>query len=131
LASGDRLTLHRPAWSFSFYSSLARRIQIVIVDARGAQAGPQQSALKAPQSVVADWDLDSSDLLLTWLSYGGEAFVSAHPSANIHLQLRAGDAERSIWYIIGVDPVRHGSLVVGVDAQSRQVVLSETNGGEG
>jgi len=131
LASGDRLTLHRPVWSFSFHSPLAHQVQVIVVDESGAQAGPRQSAWKAPRSVMADWSLDSEDLLLTLLSYGGEAFISAHPSANIHLQLRAGGADRSIWYITAVDPVARQSLVVGVDAQTRQVVLSETNGGEG
>jgi hypothetical protein len=131
LASGDQLTLHRPAWAFNFYSPTTHQIQAVIVDHRGAHPGPQRPVRKAPQSVTADWSLDSSDLLLLLLSYGGKAFISAHPNANVHLQLKGESAERSIWYITAVDAVSRKSLIVGVDAQSRQVVLNETNAGDG
>jgi hypothetical protein len=131
LAAGDRLTLHRPAWSFSFYSPAAHLVQIVTVDQRGAQAGPQQSVDTAPQRARLDWSLDSDDLLLAFLGYGGQEFINAHPAANIHLQLKGEDADRSIWYVTAVDPVARQSLIVGVDACSRQVVLSETNRGGG
>lgn len=131
LASGDQLTLHRPAWSFNFYSPTAHQIQAVIVDQRGAQTGPQRPVRKAPQSVTADWSLDSGDLLLLLLSYGGKAFIGAHPNANVHLQLKGDSAERSIWYITAVDAASRQSLIVGVDAQSRQVVLNETSAGDG
>jgi hypothetical protein len=131
LASGDQLTLQRPAWSFSFYSSTAHQVQAIIVDQSGATHGPQRPVRQAPLSVAADWSLDSRDLLLMLLSYGGEAFMSAHPSANVHLQLKGDSAERSTWYITAVDAASRQSLTVGVDAQSRQVVLNETNAGGG
>jgi len=131
LASGDQLTLQRPAWSFNYYSPAAHQIQIVIVDQSGAQPGPQRPVRKAPQSVTADWSLDSSDLLLLLLSYGGKAFLGAHPNANVHLQLKGDSAERSIWYITAVDALSRQSLILGVDAQSRQVVLNKTNAGDG
>jgi hypothetical protein len=125
LAAGDRLTLHRPAWSFSFYSPAARQVQTVIVDQHGAQAGHRQSVSVAPQRAAPDWRLDSDDLLLTFLSYGGEDFISAHPSANVHLQLKGEETGRSTWYIIAVDPVARQSLIVGVDARSREIVKVE------
>jgi hypothetical protein len=125
LASGDRLTLHRQAWSFSFYSSVVRRIQTVTVDQSGARAGRQQSVSVAPRPVEPDWQLDSDDLLLTFLSYGGEDFIGAFPNANLHLQLKGEGTGRSIWHITAVDPVARQTLVVSVDARSRKVVLSE------
>jgi hypothetical protein len=124
LAGGDRLTLHRPAWSFSFYSPAARQVQVVTVDQQGAQAGPQQTVDIPPQRAGLDWHLDSDDLLLTFLSYGGQAFINAHPNANVHVQLKGEGIGRSVWYITAVDPVARQSLFVGVDALSRQVVLS-------
>ena len=132
LGSGDRLTLFRSAWSFSFYSPSARRVQVVAVDRAGAQLGPQQVMDIAPQRVGLDWHLDSDDLLLTFLSYGGQEFMGAHPNANVHLQLKETNDGLSIWYITAVDPVARQSLLVGVDARSRQVVvLNETNKGGG
>jgi hypothetical protein len=131
LAGGDRLTLHRPAWSFSFYSPAARQVQVVTVNQQGAQAGPQQAVDMPPQRAGLDWHLDSDDLLLTFLSYGGQAFINAHPSANIHVQLKGEGIGRSTWYITAIDPVTRQSLLVGVDALSRQVVLNATDKGGG
>jgi hypothetical protein len=129
LAAGELLTLHRPAWSFSFYSPAAKEVQVLTVDQGGAQAVAFQSARTPPQQVAPDWGLNSDELLLTFLSYGGKAFIGAHPDANIHIQLKAGQADRPVWYITAVDPVARQSLIVGIDAQTRQVVLSETTGG--
>jgi hypothetical protein len=130
LAAGDRLTLNRSAWSFSFYSPATRQIQVVTVDQNGAQAGRRQSVAIAPQHVKPDWSLGSDSMLLTFLSYGGQDFIGAHPAANVHLQLK-GEAGRSIWYITAVDPASRQSLMVGIDAHSRQVVLSKVDKGGG
>ena len=124
LAAGERLTLGRPAWSFSFYSPSTRQIQVVTVDQSGAQAGPRQRVDTAPQHVSLDWSLDGDDLLLTFLSHGGKEFIGAHPKANIHLQLKGENKVRSTWYVIAVDPAARQSLIVGIDALSRQVVTS-------
>lgn len=129
LAGGDTLTLHRPAWSFSFYSPAAGRVQVVTVDHGGAQAGPLQSVGTGPLEVAPDWSLDSDELLLTFLGHGGEAFLGAHPGANIHLQLQAEEPGRSVWYITAIDPVSRQSMLVGVDARTRQVVLSKSSQG--
>jgi hypothetical protein len=129
LASGDRLTLHQPAWSFSFYSPATRIVQVVTVDRRGAQVGPQQRVEVAPQYARLDWNLGGDDLLLTFLGYGGEEFIGAHPGANVHLQLKGEDDVRSVWYITAIDPVARQSLTVGVDALSRQIIMHKLGGG--
>lgn len=129
LAAGDHLTLDRPAWSFSFYSPTVEQVQMLTVDQRGAQAVAFQPVHTPPQHVLADWGVNCDDLLLTFLSYGGKGFLSAYPNANIHLQLKSGEANRPIWYVTAVDPVARQSWIVGIDAQTRQVVLSETTGG--
>lgn len=130
LAAGDALTLERPAWSFRFYSPAMAQVQIVTVDGRGAQAGPLQPVRSAPQNVNPDWGLDSDDLLLIFMSYGGQAFMSAHPAANIHAQLKAEGPSRFTWYITAIDPASRQSLLVAVDALTRQVVLGEPNEGD-
>ena len=79
LASGERLTLSRPAWSFSFYSPSTRQMQVVIVDRNGAQAGPRQRVDMAPQHVSLDWSLDGDDLLLTFLSHGEKSSLALIP----------------------------------------------------
>lgn len=129
LAAGDSLTLQRPAWSFSFYSPTVRQIQTVFVDQEGVQAGRRQAVSTAPQRVAPDWSLDSDELLLTFLSYGGRDFMGVHPSANVHLQLKGDETGRSIWYITAVDAAVRQSLMVGVDARSREVVLDEVDRG--
>jgi hypothetical protein len=121
MASGDRLTLYRPAWSFSFYSPAAGQMQIVAVDMDGALATRQVPVHAAPASVDSDWELDSDELILTFLASGGEDFVRTHSRVNIHFRL-AEDSGRSVWYLTGVDPVARQSLTVRVDALSRQII---------
>jgi hypothetical protein len=129
LANGDALSLGRPAWSFSFHSAAAGHVQLVTIDQQSARFGPQQPAGAVPQPVAPDWDLDSEELLLTFLSYGGKAFLSAHPGANIHMQLKADEAGRSIWSITAIDPIQRESLLVRVDARTRQVVQADDSEG--
>jgi hypothetical protein len=123
LTAGDRLTLSRPAWSFSFYSPAASQVQIVTVTQEGAQAGRTTPVNVAPVPVEANWSLDSSDLLLTFMACGGEDFLKSHSHVNIHFQLKSEDAGQSIWYMTAIDPVAQQSLTVGMDALSRQVVV--------
>jgi hypothetical protein len=129
LSGGDTLSLNRPVWSFNFYSPGARLMQLVTMDEWVAAFGPQQTASVVPQPVMPDWDLNSDELLLLFLSYGGEAFMKAHPGANIHLQLKADETGRSVWAITAVDPVLRDSLLVRVDARTRRIVPSETADG--
>ena len=127
LASGDRLTLSQSAWSFQFFAPVAQQVLMVSVDQRGAQAGPRQAVFTAPQRLVPDWGLDSDTLLLSFLGYGGQDFMNAHPSANVHLQLTAQEGGRATWFVTAVDPLARQSLTVGLDAHSREVVFSEIN----
>jgi hypothetical protein len=129
LASGDELSLYRPAWSFSFFSPTAGRVQIVGTDPSGVLPGPQQPAPVAPQPVAADWGLGSDALLLTFLGHGGEGFLGTHQDANIHAQLRAEGPAGALWTITAVDQVTGQSLMVGVDALTRQVVFSTPSEG--
>jgi hypothetical protein len=80
---------------------------------------------------VPDWDLGSDELLLTFLSLGGREFISHHPRANVHLQLKGEDGRQAVWYVTAVDPVVSESLTVGIDAISRQVVVSDGSTGGG
>jgi hypothetical protein len=121
MAAGDRLTLYRPAWSFSFYAPGAKQSLVVTVDGAGAQAGRQVSMPSAPSRVEADWQMDSDELLLTLMAHGGEDFFKEHSQVNIHAQLKAQEAGRSLWYLTALDPVTRQSLTVTVDARTRQV----------
>jgi hypothetical protein len=131
VASGDKLTLQRTDWSFSFYSPAAGRVQLVTVNNQGAQSTRQQPVRVPPQPVMPDWTLDSDDLLLTFLGKGGQDFINAHPRANIHLQLKTDEAGRAIWYVTAVDPVGRQTFNLEIDAQSREIVQSENNAGGG
>lgn len=137
LTGGDRLTSYWPSWSFSFYSPAAGQVQTLTVDQAGAQPVRQVSVGKAPVPVKADWSLDSDDLLSTFMAHGGDQFIREHAHVNLHLCLsgqdvgrpadtvRPADALRPIWYLSAIDPEARRSFVVGVDALSRQVVLTD------
>jgi hypothetical protein len=124
LAGGDRLTPYRPSWSFSFYSPAAGQVQTITVDQAGAQPVRRVPVSKAPVPVEADWSLDGDDLLSTFMAYGGNEFMREHAHVNLHFRLSGQDAGRPIWYLSAIDPEARQSFVVGVDALSRQVVLT-------
>jgi hypothetical protein len=131
LTGGDGLTPYRPSWSFSFHSPAAGQVQILTVDQAGVHPVRQVAVGKAPAPVEADWSLDSDELLSTFMTHGGEAFLRGHAHANLHFRLSgrdaAGPADRgdSVWYLSAIDPEARRSFVVRVDARSRQVVLAE------
>jgi hypothetical protein len=122
LTSGEELTPHRPSWSFSYYSPAAGQVQTLTVDQAGVQPVRQVPVRKAPVPVDADWRLDSDELLFTFLAYGGEEFLDEHAAANVHFRLSGQDMGRPIWYLSAIDPESRQSIVIGVDAHSRQVV---------
>jgi hypothetical protein len=84
----------------------------------------QVSVSKAPVPVKADWSLGSDELLYTFMAHGGEAFVREHAHVNLHFYLSGQDAGRPIWYLSAIAPEARQSFVVGVDALSRQVILT-------
>jgi hypothetical protein len=122
VAAGDRLTLSRPVWSFTFYSPSGREAQLLSVDPGGAHALRQISLQAGLASVDADWGLDSGDLLVTFMAHGGEEFLKQHAQMNLYFRLKADGAGRSTWHLTAVDLRTRESLTVNVDALSRQVI---------
>jgi Tfp pilus assembly protein PilX len=127
LMAGDRLTLDRPAWSFTFYSPSASKLQVVTAlqadeGETSVQNSRQVQVNNAPAAVQADWDLGSGELLMIWLAYGGQDFIKQHARVNIHFQLKTGNDGQSVWYLSAVDPVARQSHTVLIDAVSRQVL---------
>ncbi len=121
LAAGDRLTLYRPAWSFQFYSPSARQLWVVSVDADGGRVERLITTHAPPQRVDADWSLGAGDLLLIWMAHGGEEFIRQNAHVNIHCQL-VREGGRSVWRMIALDPGTRQTLVVRIDAHTRQVL---------
>jgi hypothetical protein len=122
LTGGEELTPHRPSWSFSYYSPSLGQVQTLTVDRAGVQPVRRVPVRKAPVPVEADWELDSDELLFTFLAYGGKEFLHEHAAANVHFRLSGQDTGRPVWYLSAVDPETRQSIVIGVDALSRQVV---------
>lgn len=129
LSKGEQLTLYRPTWAFGFYSPTTGQIQSVSVNRSGAQSGRTQTTTNVPRHAQADWALDSDDLLLTFLSYGGQDFINKHPSLNLHLQLKGQDNGSSVWYFTAVDPISRETFVIGIDAQTHQVISGKDDQG--
>ena len=130
LAGGDRLTLYRPAWAFRFYSPSAHRVQVVTVDQDGGRVERSVPVHTPPQRVDADWSLGAGDLLLIWMAHGGEEFMRDNAHVNIHCQLTA-EGGRPIWQVIALDPATRRSLVVRIDALTRQVEPGDVSGEHG
>ncbi len=125
LAGGDRLTLYRPTWSFSFFSPAQQQMQWIVVDRQSSYVVRTWAARAADLPVKADWSMDSNDLLLTFLAAGGDDFLKSHSLVNIHMHLQQDpnqDQNRSIWSITALDPQKQQSFTLHIDAISRAIL---------
>lgn len=94
---------NRVEWTFQFYSLSTQRTAAVVVSERGARL-LREALSPYPISSFAeeDWRVDSPQALEAWLEAGGAAFVARYAQAEVSAQLRASEAGRPVWTIIGI-----------------------------
>ena len=119
----DAAASEQSEWVFRYYSPSAKALQIVLVAIEGTSALHQVPVHEAPLPVEADWQFLGGDMLLTFLAYGGEAFLADHAQASLRVQLSARESGRSIWYVSAIDAASGTSFQVQIDALSREVLI--------
>jgi hypothetical protein len=122
LTGGEPSAPQGSSWSFGYYSQRTGQFQTLTVDRSGVQPVREVRVRKAPAPIDADWSLDGDDLLLVFLSNGGNDFLREHDRVTLHFRLSGGKSGRSIWYLSAIDAEVRESFVVTVDARSGEVV---------
>jgi len=118
-------------WSFQFFSPSTSQLYLLQVQGEQAQA---ESAVErrvhaeVTSVEVTQWQVDSEDALLFFLSHGGEEFLRQHPEAAINLQLVPPKKGGSlIWLASGVAQAGREVFFVQIDAQTGSVIPQKSS----
>mgnify|MGYP005844150695 FL=1 len=118
-------------WSFQFFSPSTSRLYLLSVQGEQAQGELAVERLVRAEMThveVAQWQVDSEDALLVFLSHGGEEFLRQHPEAVINLQLVPPKKNGGlIWLASGVAPGGQAVFFVQIDAQTGSVIPQKSS----
>jgi hypothetical protein len=118
-------------WSFQFFSPSTSQLYLLPVQgeqAQGELAVERRVRAEITSVEVAQWQVDSEDALLLFMSHGGEEFLRQHPEAVINLQLVPPKKEGElIWLASGVSQAGQAVFFVQIDAQTGSVIPSESS----
>lgn len=112
------------AWGYTFLSPQTRQIQVVSVSPQGTEAVQTVNAGPKTRSTdVTSWQVDSEEVLRLFLDNGGRDFLEQHPGATVTLRVALEeDAERLVWYAMGIYSPDRATLVVSVDASTGELL---------
>lgn len=118
-------------WSFQFFSPSTSQLYLLPVQGEQAQGELAVERLVRAEMTyveVAQWQVDSEDALLLFLSHGGEEFLRQHPEAVINLQLVPPKKDGGlIWLASGVSQAGQAVFFVQIDAQTGSVIPQKSS----
>jgi hypothetical protein len=113
----DELLEAEVSWAFAFFSPGARSLRVFQVTPEGAEEAETMDA--NPNAKVVDagsWQVDSGDVLSTFLQQGGRDFLHENPEATVSLRLGSTeDGDSSVWLAMGISSADKKTIVVQVD----------------
>lgn len=114
------------SWSFSFFSPTTRSLGIFAVTAHGAR---QLDSMDAPPNTrtieEGHWQVDSHQVLTSFLNQGGRQLLAQDPAANVSLRLGPGEEENSmVWLAIAISGDKRDTITVQVDPGSGDVLAA-------
>ena len=110
-------------WSFVFYSPEKETALDVVVSGDAARVVNQTRVWVAPQTMTeGNWRAGPRDALLTFLAYGGRAFLGEHPQAVVDLRLGESDDAGPVWAIVALDASDQSVFALLIEAETGQVI---------
>jgi len=110
-------------WSLLFYSPENGNVLDVVASGGTARVVNQTRVWVAPQVMdEGKWRAGPRDALLTFLAYGGRAFLQEHPQAIVDLHLGESDDAGPAWTIITLDASDQSVFALLIDAETGQVI---------
>jgi len=111
------------SWAFTFFSPLARQIEILSVTPGGPET--VESIDVTPQTRVVDvglWQVDSHQVLGLFLDHGGRDFLNQNPDSAVNLRLGPGEGgEPLVWLAFGISSANNGTHTVQINPTSGEV----------
>jgi hypothetical protein len=124
----DELLEEEVSWAFAYFSPGARSLRIFHVTPEGAEEAETMDA--NPNAKVVDagsWQVDSPDVLNTFLNQGGREFLSQNPEATISLRLGSTeDGGSSVWLAMGISSEDKKTIVIQIDPVSGETTTPAT-----
>lgn len=110
-------------WSFTFFSPHMRSISILSVTAQSASLAETLDASPATKVAdLAEWEVDSHQVLTAFLDHGGRGFLDENPDATVSLRLGPSeDGESLVWLAFGISSSSRSTVTVQVDPLSGEV----------
>ena len=113
-------------WSVAYFSPRTRSLGIFAVTSRAAQLVDTRDVSPNTRTIEADsWQVDSPQVLASFLNQGGRDLLAQDPGATVSLRLGPGEAEDSMtWLAIGISSDKKTTVTVQVDPASGQVLAA-------
>lgn len=112
------------SWGFAFFSPSTRTVAILAVTSGGANRVNTMDAPPNTRTMEVDlWQVDSPQVLTTFLNQGGRELLAQDPAANVSLRLGSGEGNNSMaWSAIGIASNKQDTITVQIDPASGQVL---------
>lgn len=113
-------------WSFAFLSPSTRSLGIFAVTPQAAQRVDSRDASPNTRTIQPDsWQVDSPQVLTSFLNQGGRQLLAQDPTASVSLRLGPGEEENSmVWLAIGIASDKKSTITVQVDPGSGVVLAA-------
>ena len=114
------------SWGFAFFSPSTRSLAIFAVTAQSAGQVDSMDASPNTRTIEAGlWEVDSPQVLTTFLNHGGRELLAQDPQANVSLRLGPGEGDNSMaWLAIGISSDKQDTVTVQVDPGNGQVLAA-------
>ena len=118
----DDLAGSGPTWDFTFYSPGAGEQRSIVISSTSTwPIAPQRPHALAPAIDVGRWQIDSRQAVESFLSNGGQEFVTAQQPVDFFLILGAEEDGHPQWTAMALNPTDSKSYDVLIDATTGKV----------
>lgn len=115
------------SWSFAFFSPRTRSLAVFAVTSHGAKRVDSRDASPNTRTIESDlWEVDSPQVLTSFLNQGGRDLLAQDPAATVSLRLGPGEEENSMtWLAIGISSDKKSTVTVEVDPTSGEILAAK------
>jgi hypothetical protein len=114
------------SWGFTFFSPSTRSVGIFGVTSHDAERVDSRDASPSTKTIeTALWQVDSPQVLTTFLNEGGRELLAQDPGATVSLRLGPGEGDGTMtWSAIGIGSDKANTIAIQVDPASGQILAA-------
>jgi hypothetical protein len=114
------------SWGFAFFSPSTRSVGIFGVTSQHAERVDSRDASPNTRTIEAAlWEVDSPQVLTTFLNEGGRELLGQDPGATVSLRLGPGEGDETMtWSAIGISSDKANTIAIQLDPASGQILTA-------